>query len=397
MLYHYRAIDEKGLVIKGQLEAANLADLELRLSRLHLTLIRAHVGRQPLFSRRKVVRRDLITFCFHMEQLTRAGIPLIEGLVDLRDSIEHPSFREVLANIVEDIEGGKQFSQALAAHPNVFDPIFVNLIHAGETSGELPEVLKRLTDSLKWQDELAAQTKKIIMYPAFVGIVVFSVVVFLMIYLVPKLVDFVKDMGQQIPLNTRILLAVSDFFIHYWWTFIVVPIVATLYIKLQLKTSPSFRFRFDGWKLKFPLIGPILHKIILARFANFFALMFAAGIPILECIRVSSGIVGNAVVSEALDRLLQRISEGQGVTASFEEVRLFPPLVLRMLRVGESTGGLDTALLNVSYFYDRDVKESIERVQALIEPMLTVVLGLILAWIMSSVLGPIFETISKLK
>lgn len=397
MLYQYRSVDEKGLIIQGQMEASNLSDLELRLNRIHLTLIRAKPGRTPLFSSRKVVRRDLITFCFHMEQLTRAGIPLIEGLIDLRDSIEHPRFREVIANLVEDIEGGQNFSQALAAHPAVFDNIFVNLIHAGETSGELPEVLQRLTETLKWQDELAAQTKKIIMYPAFVGVVVFGVVTFMMIYLVPKLVDFIKDMGQTIPLNTRILLAVSDFFIHYWWSFIVVPLAAAMYIKVRLKTSPSFRYKIDSWKLRFPLIGPILHKIILARFANFFALMFAAGIPILDCIRVSSGIVGNAVVSEALDRLLLRISEGQGVTASFEEVRLFPPLVLRMLRVGETTGGLDTALLNVSYFYDRDVKESIEKVQALIEPILTVVLGLVLAWIMSSVLGPIFDTIGKIK
>ncbi len=397
MQYRYRAIDEQGRIAQGQQDAANLADLELRLSRIGLSLIRGKPSNSKRRGRGKVARRDLITFCFHMEQLTRAGVPLLEGLIDLRDSIEHPRFREVIAGIVEDIGGGHSFSQALATHPGVFDGVFINLIHAGETSGELPEVLKGLTETLKWQDELAAQTRKIIMYPTFVGLLVLGVLSFVMIYLVPKLVGFIKDMGQTLPLNTRILLAVSDFFIHYGGMLLIVPLGVLLLIKLRLRGSPAFRQQVDGWKLHLPLIGPILHKIILARLANVFALLFAAGIPILDCLKISAGITGNARIAAALDHLTQRICEGQGVTASFQEAGLFPPLVLRMLRVGENTGALDTALLNVAYFYDRDVKESIERVQILIEPALTVLLGLILAWIMSSVLGPIFDTISKLR
>lgn len=397
MLYHYRAVDEQGQIRNGQLDASNLSDLELRLNRIGLTLIRAKIRQGEQLGRRRIVRRDLITFCFHLEQLTRAGVPLIEGLIDLRDSTDHPRFREVVANLIEDIEGGKQFSQALSEHSAIFDAVFINLIRAGEISGELPEVLKRLNDALKWQDELAAQTKKIVMYPAFVGLLVCGVAIFLMIYLVPQLVSFIKDMGQTLPLNTRILLAISDFLVNFWWVLIVAPLLAWGLVHYRLKTSPSFRLRVDGWKIRFPLIGPILHKIILARFANFFAMLYASGIPILDCLRVTEGIVGNAVVANALSQLDRRIRDGQGVSASFGEVGLFPPLVLRMLRIGENTGALDSALLNVSYFYDRDVKESIGRVQTLIEPALTVVLGLILAWIMSSVLGPIFDTISQIR
>ena len=397
MLYHYRAVDEQGQIRNGQLDASNLSDLELRLNRIGLTLIRAKIRQGEQLGRRRIVRRDLITFCFHLEQLTRAGVPLIEGLIDLRDSTDHPRFREVVANLIDDIEGGKQFSQAISEHQAIFDDVFVNLIRAGEISGELPEVLKRLNDALKWQDELAAQTKKIVMYPAFVGLLVCGVAIFLMIYLVPQLVSFIKDMGQTLPLNTRILLAISDFLVNFWWVLIVAPLLAWGLVHYRLKTSPSFRLRVDGWKIRFPLIGPILHKIILARFANFFAMLYASGIPILDCLRVTEGIVGNAVIANALSQLDRRIRDGQGVSASFGEVGLFPPLVLRMLRIGENTGALDTALLNVSYFYDRDVKESIGRVQTLIEPALTVVLGLILAWIMSSVLGPIFDTISQIR
>ncbi|AMC36437.1 type II secretion system F family protein [Janthinobacterium sp. B9-8] len=398
MQFIYRAVNNAGLIQKGKSEANNLADLELRLERIGLSLIAgkaAPVG--GLLGGKKVGRRELITFTFHMEQLTRAGVSILEGLSDLRDSLEEPCFREVIANLIEDIEGGRQFSQALAAHPQVFDLIYVNLIRAGEASGKLPDVLLSLSDSLKWQDELISQTKKIVMYPAFVGVLVVGVITFLMIYLVPQLVSFVAAMQQTLPLNTRILIAVSNIFIHYWWALFGTPVVLFFIFRLRLRHDAKFRHRFDGWKLTTPPFGPILHKIILARFANFFALMYAAGIPILDCIKISEGIVSNSVVAESLQRVQAQIREGQGVTASFSQEEMFPPLVLRMLKVGESTGQLDHGLLNVAYFYNRDVKESIERVQALIEPSLTVVLGLILAWIMSSVLGPIFDTISKLR
>jgi type IV pilus assembly protein PilC len=166
---------------------------------------------------------------------------------------------------------------------------------------------------------------------------------------------------------------------------------------ILLKNSPEARYKADGYKLRIWMIGPILHKIILARFATFFALMYASGITILDCIKLSEKIASNLVIEDALQRAGKLISEGQGISAGFQNTGMFPPLVLRMLKVGESTGELDKALRNVSYFYDRDVKESIEKVQAMIEPVMTVVLGLLLGWIMLSVLGPIYDTISKMK
>lgn len=397
MQFHYRATDETGRLQQGDMDAVNLSDLELRLGKLGLTLIRARETRRRAMKGRRVGRRDLITFCFHMEQLTRAGVPLLDGLGDLRDTLEHLRFRNVVANLIEEIEGGQSFSSALALHPTVFDEVFVNLIRAGEESGRLPDVLQNLTETLKWQDELAAQAKKVVMYPAFVASMVLCVVIFLMVYLVPQLVDFIKAMNSTLPWNTLLLIAISNFVRDYWWALLLAPLLMFALFRMQMKRSARFRLRVDGWKLGVWLFGPILKKIILARFASYFALMYSAGIPILGCIRICQGIMGNQVVSDALRRAELQISEGQGVSSSFERAGLFPPLVLRMLRVGENTGQLDGALLNVSYFYNRDVKEAIERVQALIEPVMTVVLGLILLWIMSSVLGPIFDTISKLR
>jgi type IV pilus assembly protein PilC len=154
------------------------------------------------FGSSKIGRRELIAFCFHLDQQARAGVPIIESLTDLRDSLENPRFREVLADLIESVEGGKTLSQALAGHPQVFDGVFVSLIQAGEETGNLPQVLHNLTESLKWQDELAAQTKKLVMYPAFLSVVVVLVTLFMMLYLVPKMVSFLKNMGQELPLHT---------------------------------------------------------------------------------------------------------------------------------------------------------------------------------------------------
>ncbi len=380
------------------MDAVNLIDLEMRLKRLELDFINGSPVKQvALFGGGSVSRRELINFCFHLEQLARAGVPIIEGLVDLRDSLVNPRFREVIASLVESIEGGKTLSQAMRDHPKVFDAVFAALIRAGEDSGTLPEVLKGLVDSLKWQDELAAHTKKLVTYPAFLGVVVLGVTFFLMIYLVPKMAGFISNMGQDLPLQTKILIAVSNFFVNYWYVILIVPIVAVLVLQAALRTNPAVRRRFDGMKLRLPVVGDILRKIILSRFAGVFAMLYAAGISILDSIRITEAIVGNVVIREGLEEIGQMIGEGQQITVAFQNVGLFPPLVIRMLRVGENTGGLDTALANVGYFYTRDVRESIERAQSMIEPMMTVIVGVILGWVMLAVLGPIYDVITKLK
>jgi len=177
----------------------------------------------------------------------------------------------------------------------------------------------------------------------------------------------------------------------------LLPILAVIVAQFMIRTDPLARLRFDGIKLRLPLLGPILKKIILSRFANTFAMLYAAGIPILESIRTTQDIVGNGIVRQALQKVEQSIREGRNVAGAFHDVGIFPPLVVRMLRVGENTGGLDKALLNVSYFYTRDVKESVGKAQAMIEPVLTLFMGALLGWIMLSVIGPIYDVISKIK
>lgn len=397
-LYAYRAMDGAGRTLPGTMDASNGHDLEMRLHRMELDLIEFKVAKAPLaLGKRAVKRQDLINFCFHMEQMSGAGVPILEGLNDLRDSLDHPRFREIVTDLIESIEGGQQLSGALGHHPDVFDNTFTSLILAGEQSGKLADVFKNLSESLKWQDELAAQTKKIIMYPAVVGLIVTAVTFFLMIYLVPQLTSFIKNMGGELPFHTKALIFVSNIFIHYWYILLALPVIGLVVGSQWLKHSAEARYRADGYKLRVWMVGPVLRKIILARFATLFAMMYGSGITILECIRLSEGIVGNRVIAFGLRRAAQLISEGQNVTAAFQNTGIFPPLVIRMLKVGEATGSLDSALRNVAYFYNREVKEMIEKVQAMIEPAMTVILGLLLGWIMLSVLGPIYDTISTIK
>ncbi len=397
-LYTYKAVSPEGRMLLGRIDALNLVDLEMRLRRMELDLVSGEpISQRSLFTRGGVPRREMIHFCFHLQQLVRAGVPLIDGLTDLRDSLEHPRFREVVASLIEAIEGGQTLSQAMDGHRSVFDAVFVSLIRAGETTGRLPEVLNSLNESLKWEDELASQTKKMIAYPAFVGVIVLAASFFLMVYMVPQLKMFVKNMGQVLPTQTVVLFFISDLMVDYWYVLLLLPALLALGLRVLLHSNPLARFRFDGVKLGLPFVGNILRKIALSRFANTFALLYASGIPILESIRTTQDVVGNLVIRRGLERVEQLIGEGQNVTAAFHATGFFPPLVIRMLRVGENTGALDDALMNVSYFYNRDVKESVARMQQLIEPMLTVVMGALLGWIMLSVLGPVYDVISKIK
>lgn len=395
--FQYKAIDQAGRGTTGRMDAVNDADLEVRLKRIGLDLVNFRQMSAGSATVGSIDRKDVINFCFDMEQLTRAGIPLVDGLRDLRDTLPSPRFRAIVASMLEDIEGGKLLSQAMGAFPTVFDSVFINLVRAGEQTGQLEEVFENLTATLKWQDELASTTKKLLIYPAMVLVVVSAVLLFLLIYLVPQVVGVLKTMRVDLPWQTRALIAISGFVVSYWWALLSVPLLAGGAAAAAVKSNPRAAFKFDGLKLKFPVLGPILQKIILSRFANSFALMYRSGVTVLDAIRITEGVVGNKVIADGLNRAWQQINAGEPVSQSFEKLDLFPPLVIRMLRMGENTGGLDTALLNISYFYNRDVKDAVDKALKMIEPTLTMVLGGLLALIMFAVLSPVYDMIGKIK
>ena len=397
--FEYKAVDRSGRSARGKLDAANEIDLELRLRKMGLDLITTRLLRShnPTLASGNITRQDLITFCFDLEQISRAGIPILEGLRDLRDGMENPRFREVLTSVIEDIEGGKTMSQALAAFPRVFDSVFVSLVRAGELSGTLTEVFENLGGTLKWQDELISQTRRLLVYPALVFVVVLCVMLFLLLYLVPQVTSLMKTMGLTLPLQTRVLIALSELTATYWPVLVLLPAMVAIGINFMVRTNPRAHYLWDYAILRLPVTGIILQKIILARFANFFALMYRSGITILDAVKTSEDIVANRVIAEGLQRAGQQISSGESLPEAFANLGMFPPLVIRMLRVGESTGALDVALMNITYFYNRDVRESVDKALKLLEPMLTLILGGMLALVLFSVLTPIYDIIGKLQ
>jgi type IV pilus assembly protein PilC len=397
-LYQYKAVDAAGKTISGSLDAGNANDLELRLEKMDMDLVTFKQKEHgvDLFGRNKIGRRDLINFSFYLEQLTRAGVPLLEGLADLRDGEENPTFRDIVTGVIEAIEGGNSFSQALDLYPKIFDNVFVSLIRVGERSGRMSEVLVDITETLKWQDELLAKAKKIMTYPAVIGTLVMSVIMFMMIFIVPDIMDAIVSLGGAIPLETRLLIGVSNFLINYWYVVIAAPFVIYFTLNYYYRSSSKARFRMDGLMLKIWVIGPVNEKIKISRFTRYFSLMFASGITVLDAINLSKSVVSNAVLEDGIDRAWQQISEGSSISEAFKNIGIFPPLVVRMLRVGESSGQMDKSLNNVSYFFDRDINDSIEKMEPVLQTGLMASIGLIVMWLALSVLGPIYDTIGTI-
>jgi len=397
-LFAYRAIDSDGRISSGNLDAANAIDLELRLKRLGLDLVTYEgVKRATAARTRHVSRPELITFCFHLSQLLKAGVSIIEALTDLRDTVDNPGFRQVIASLLEDIGGGLKLSEAMANHTYCFDGVFVALVRAGEQSGTLTEVLDELSENLKWQDEMAAQAKKALIYPSIVLVVITGVVFVLMTFLVPQLAITFKQLVPKLPRETEVLIIISNIFVKYWYLVIGVPLAAGVTLFITAKTNERVQRTMDELSLRIPVLGGVRQKIILARFSTFFAMLYRAGISVLDCIQICEKIVGNRIMEEGLQRVGRSISEGQGISQAFTATKLFPPLVLRMLRVGESTGALDSALLNVSYFYNRQVRDEISRMQTLLGPATTIILGIIIIGILYSIFLPIYDVVAKIK
>jgi type IV pilus assembly protein PilC len=397
-LFQYKAIDASGKFITGSLDAGNSNDLELRLEKMELDLV-TFKQKDPgadLFGRNKVSRRDLINFSFYLEQLTRAGVPILEGLADLRDGEENPTFRDIVTGLIEAIEGGNSFSQALALYPKIFDEVFVSLVRVGERSGKMSEVLIDITETLKWQDELMAKARKIMTYPAVIGTLVMSVILFMMIFIVPDIMDAIVGLGGEIPFETRMLMATSDFLIDFWYIVISAPFVIYFVLRYMYTTSNAARFKLDGILLKLWVLGPVNEKIKVSRFTRYFALMFASGITVLDAINLSKAVVSNSVLEDGIERAWQQISEGSSISEAFKNIGIFPPLVVRMLRVGESSGQMDKSLNNVSYFFDRDINDSIEKLEPVLQTSLMASIGIIVMWLALSVLGPIYDTISTI-
>lgn len=398
-LYAYRAINEKGRSVRGQINSVNETELFQQLHELGLELVDASTVTERKWTMvlsGRVKTRDLIQTCLHLEQLSAAGVPLIDALADLRESTDQPRLRNIIAEIYRDVSDGAPLSEAFGKHPKVFGPVFTALLAAGEESGNITESFSQLVKHLKWTDAVNAKVKKAIRYPAFILAMITFLFAFMMGYVVPQVVGFLKSQGNELPMITQSLIATSDFVQDRWYIMIGLPIVLFVGIRVGMKVSYGFAYKVDQVMLLVPTLGPTIRKISLSRFAHFFAVMFNSGVPILQCLETAQRVVVNRCLTEAMSVVRERVQTGEALSAALKQSGQFPSLVTRMVRIGEESGNLSGTLENVTDFYDRDVDDTVDKLIAMAEPALTVVAGLMMAWIVAGVLGPIYDSFDKI-
>lgn len=395
--YSYKAINDAGRNIRGEITAANEVDLEERLREIGLDLVNyRELPPQRTSTRGRVKVDDLIVFCLHFEQLDRAGVPVLDSIADARDAAENPRMRDILAGVYESVKNGELFSEALAKYPSVFDDVFVGLVSTGEKTGDLSEAFTHLAEHMKWTSDIRRKIKKAIRYPIGLFILLTIVISVLMLFVVPKLIDFILSQGFEIPLHTRALMATSEFFANYWYIVLILPVVLFIGGRILYRVSEGFAYRFDQLLLNLPVIGVTIRKIDMARFTHFFAVMFRSGVDVLQSLDAATKVVGNRVLKDSIVTARRSVAGGNSLTESLRISNQFPNLVVRMFKVGEDSGNMNDALENINFFYSREVNDSVDKMVGMIQPTLTIVMGMLIFWVISAIFGPLYESFSKM-
>lgn len=395
--YNYTAMNPSNRTIRGMIVAENEVDLEVRLKEIDLDLITyKEVREKKAGFGSKIKQKDILVLCLHLEQLIRAGVPIHEGMMDVRDATDSLKLRDVLTDMVERIKSGEKLSEAMAHYPRVFNEVFVGLVKAGELNGNLTESFVHMTDHLKWTSELRRKVKKAITYPIVLLVVMSAVIAILMLFVVPKLIDFIMSQGFEIPIHTRALIWTSEFMQDWWFAVFGVPVLIFIGVRGMCRVSEPFNYKIDHLMLKLPAIGSTVRKINMARFTHFFSVMFKSGIDIIDSLEAAKGVVGNAVIRESVDTVMKSVTEGNSLTASLRISNQFPNLVIRMFKVGEDSGNMNDALENINFFYKREVDDAVDAMVGMIQPILTGVMGALIFWVIAAVFGPLYDSFKNM-
>lgn len=344
----------------------------------------------------KVKIRDLIQLFIHMEQMQSAGVPLLDAMGDIRDTTENGKLRDILTETHRDVSDGSSMSEAFAKHPKVFNNLYISLIKAGEDTGDLTSVYRQLVKYLKWVDDMQSRVRKATRYPMIVTFVVVATVVIMMGFVVPQIVGFLDNLDQELNIFTTSLIATSEFFQAYWWAVLATPVIIGFLFFGARRISEDFAYRIDMMLLSMPVAGPLIRKIAIARYAQTFGALFAAGIDVINALKSARKTVNNRALLEALESVEKYVQSGSSLSDSFNACGEFPSMVIRMLRIGEESGNLAVVLEQVSEFYTKDVDEAVSGLITMIEPALTGVLGIMILWIAVAVFGPIYSMLENL-
>ena len=380
-VYRYRALSAAGLAQSGVVEAVDLDRAIETVHGLGLTPLRLEAqseasaaARRSSPFRKKVTTRDLILFTRQLETMLDSGLPILSALEILHQQATHTVLKEAINRVRSDVEQGSTLTEAMRRHPRCFPAIFVNLVHAGEESGLMTQMLDRVGGLLEYEEETEHRIQSATFYPMLIVgelVLAFSVLVK---FVLPRFASLFRNLDAKLPLPTRVLIAVSDFFDKQWFFALFLAGAAVTAAVVWYRTEQGRR-RVDGWIISAPIFGPIFQKSIMSRFARVLAALVASGIPIVQALQISRGVVGNKVVEEEIDRMRDGVIAGMGLSEPLRGRKVFPPLVVKMLAVGQETGAIDKMLLRVAKYFDQDVDYAVKNLSSAIEPVLLVILG----------------------
>ncbi|PSO43307.1 secretion system protein [Candidatus Saccharibacteria bacterium QS_5_54_17] len=336
----------------------------------------------------KVKTRELVVFTRQFATMMNAGVPMIRTLSTLRDQTESDTFKECISDVLSKVEGGTQLSEAMSEHPEAFSKVYVNMIRAGEEGGILDQISERLADQVEKDSQIKGKVKSAMIYPAVITLVTIGAFVFIMVSIIPKLASIFQQFEGELPLQTKIMLGISNFMVDNGFFLGVLAVIGIIAF-FRFKRTTKGKYMLDQALLRLPIFGKIIMKVNVARFARTFSSLSSAGVSVLDSLYVTSGALSNSVIRSKIDESSERIKEGESIAGSLEVHQLFPPLMTQMASVGEETGQIDVVLEKVAQFYEEEVDRVMSGLTSIIEPILILVLGSMVGLIVASVFGPI--------
>lgn len=400
-IFEYKALDSAGKTIRGIIEAdtAKTARGKLKKNGLVLTDIHEKSAAKSngkngstslggLFNNVKIAEIALTTR--QLASLIKANIPLIEALNALIDQVENEKLKVVLSTVRADVNEGSSLAKALGKHPKIFSNIFINMVEAGESSGTLPLVLLRLADFQESQVRLKNKAQSALMYPMLMMLASFGLLIGIFVGVIPKIVKIFESMNKPMPIQTKVLIWISDFLINYWYLLLALGVGTFLIVRKYINT-PAGRRNWDAMILKLPIVGQLVRMLAVARFANTMSTLLAGGVPILAAMNIVKNIVANTLIADAIVQARENVTEGQSVAEPLKRSRQFPPLVIHMIAIGEKTGELPQMLTNVASTYEEQVSVKIDGLTSLLEPAMIIFMGIIVGGIVASVFVPLIE------
>ena len=400
--FAYFALNKEGKQVFGIIQADSqaLAINDIRSLNLYPTNIREATRADERRAARKkrgldelyfggVKTKELVVMTRQLSTLIDAGLPLLRSLNVLITQLKPSKLRDILREIFADIQSGSTFAEGLAKHPKQFDSLYVNMVRAGEVGGMLEVVLQRIATFMERREALKRRVKGALIYPIAVILIATAIVCFLLIKVVPVFADIFKEFGGELPAPTRVLMAAGDVMFYKWW--LMLSIVCWIIIGIKvLSKSKTVKRVFDRVILKVPLIGDLITKVSVARFARTLGTLITSGVPILQALKITRDTISNEVVQNAVDMVHESVKEGDTIAAPLDKSKVFPPMVVNMIDVGEETGSLDAMLMKVADIYDNEVEVAVEAMLSLLEPAIIIVLGGIIGFIVVSLYLPIF-------